>query len=76
MYYLFNGLLYVYNMDHPFLIAHFTSIFWPPMFRPQLAYVSGTAKARNNPISWRTRLDIALNAAEGCELYFLTTSLQ
>ncbi|CAK9198294.1 unnamed protein product [Sphagnum troendelagicum] len=25
----------------------------------------GTAKARNNPISWRTRLDIALNAAEG-----------
>ncbi|KAH8944918.1 hypothetical protein BDL97_12G012200 [Sphagnum fallax] len=27
----------------------------------------GTAKARNNPISWRTRLDIALNAAEGLE---------
>ncbi|KAH9544711.1 hypothetical protein CY35_12G009200 [Sphagnum magellanicum] len=27
----------------------------------------GTAKARNNPISWNTRLDIALNAAEGLE---------
>jgi serine/threonine protein kinase len=27
----------------------------------------GTAKARNNPISWNTRLDIALNAAKGLE---------
>ncbi|CAM6038066.1 unnamed protein product [Sphagnum compactum] len=27
----------------------------------------GTEKAHNNPISWRTRLDIALNAAEGLE---------
>ncbi|CAK9198231.1 unnamed protein product, partial [Sphagnum troendelagicum] len=27
----------------------------------------GTSKAHNNPLSWRTRLDIALNAAEGLE---------
>ncbi|CAK9861380.1 unnamed protein product, partial [Sphagnum jensenii] len=30
-------------------------------------YGKSTAKARNNPITWRTRLDIALNAAEGLE---------
>ncbi|CAM6012137.1 unnamed protein product [Sphagnum balticum] len=29
--------------------------------------VYGTSKAHNNPLSWRTRLDIALNAAEGLE---------